>query len=112
VIFTEQAMQILDIRENETVWQSHFDEVVEMPEGSELLATNEHTEIQAYINHELKIIGTQFHPEFDKKAGDRLFLGDREFLAKHDFNADEIITRGPSLDTGKVFFGYFLEQFT
>ena len=48
--FNDKAMKILGVRETEAVWQHHFDEVIELPNGSELLATNEHTKIQAYVN--------------------------------------------------------------
>ena len=110
VKFTGHATDILGVGDNEVIWQSHYDEVTKLPKGSELLATNSHTEVQAYINHEQKIIGTQFHPEFDKELGDKLFLDDRELLEKNNICVDEIITRYPSIDAGKVFFEYFLQQ--
>jgi GMP synthase (glutamine-hydrolysing) len=109
VTFTSRGLNILNVRENEVVWQYHFDEVIELPGGSDLIATNEHTEIQAYINHQQKIIGTQFHPEFDKEAGDKLYLEEREQIERYNFNVDEIISRSPSIDAGKIFFGYFLQ---
>jgi GMP synthase (glutamine-hydrolysing) len=109
--FTDQAMNVLGVGQNETIFQYHFDEVVELPKGSELLATNSHTAIQAYINRQQSIIGTQFHPEFDKEAGNKLFLDDREFLARHQFDADDITSKGPSIEAGKLFFGYFLQVF-
>jgi GMP synthase-like glutamine amidotransferase len=109
VKFTDHAMAILGVEEKEVIWQSHFDEVTELPDGSKLLASNSHTEVQAYINHELKLIGTQFHPEFDKQAGDKLFLDDRELLEKNNINVDDIIARSPSIDAGTVFFKYFLQ---
>ena len=108
VRFTNHARNILGVEERETIWQSHFDEVIEMPIGSELLATNEHTEIQAYINYEQKLLGTQFHPEFDKEAGDKLFLEDRELLEVNNYDVDEILNGNPSMDAGNIFFGYFL----
>ncbi|MFC1878709.1 type 1 glutamine amidotransferase [Chloroflexota bacterium] len=109
VKFTNHGMRILGVGASEAIWQSHFDEVIELPDGSELLATNTHTEIQAFINFEQKIMGTQFHPEFDKEAGDKLFLEDRELLESNNYNLDEIITRSPSIEAGKIFFGYFLQ---
>jgi GMP synthase-like glutamine amidotransferase len=108
VNFNEQATKLLGVNENEVVWQHHFDEVVKLPEGSELLATNEHTAIQAYVNEDQKIFGTQFHPEFDKEAGDKIFLRDRALLESHHYDVETILKRGPSLDTGKVFFNFFL----
>ena len=110
VNFTEKAKEILGVREKESVWQHHFDEVAELPKGSVLLATNTHTKIQAYINTEQRLFGSQFHPEFDREAGNRIFLRDRELLASHHFDAEKIVEGGPSLDTGKVFYDFFLRQ--
>ena len=108
VSFTSKAMNLLGVREIETVWQHHFDEVTELPEGSELLATNSHTEIQAYVNYEQRLFGTQFHPEFDRETGNQLYQEDRELLQKHNHNVDKMIKRSPSIESGKIFFGYFL----
>jgi GMP synthase-like glutamine amidotransferase len=109
VTFSEKAMFFLGLNESETVWQHHFDEVTELPVGSELLATNAHTEIQAYVNYEQRLFGTQFHPEFDREIGNQLYLEDRELLEKNKYNVDEIIKGGPSIESGKIFFGFFLE---
>jgi GMP synthase-like glutamine amidotransferase len=108
--FNALAMKILGVGENEVVWQSHFDEVIAFPDGSELIATNSHTNIQAYINYEQKLIGTQFHPEFDKEAGDKLFLDDSALLERNNFNVDEIVSRNPTIDAGRIFFSYFLQN--
>ncbi len=107
VSFTGKAMNLLGIREIETVWQHHFDEVTELPKGSEILATNPHTDIQAYINFEQRLFGTQFHPEFDRETGNQLYLEDRELLEKNGCNVNEMIKGGPSFETGKIFFGFF-----
>ena len=108
VAFTGQATNLLGVRKNETVWQYHFDEVTELPEGSQLLGTNPHSEIQAYVNFEQRLLGTQFHPEFDRETGNQLYQEDREFLEKHNYNVDDMLKGGPSFETGKVFFEYFL----
>ena len=108
--FMDKAMTLLGVRETERVWQHHFDEVIELPVGSELLATNEHSKIQAYINYELHLLGTQFHPEFNKLSGNNYFLDDRKFIEQHNFNVDEILQDEPSFDTGKVFFEFFLKK--
>jgi GMP synthase (glutamine-hydrolysing) len=110
VTFTDKGVKILSLRETEVLWQYHFDEVTELPEGSELLATNAHTEIQAYVNYEQRLLGTQFHPEFDKRTGDEIYLSDRVLLEKNKYNVDEMVKDGPSFDTGKFFFGYFFEK--
>lgn len=108
VTFVNGATNILGVGESERVWQHHFDEVTKVPEGSELLATSPHSRIQAYVNYEQHLFGTQFHPEFDKETGNRMFLEDRELLEKNGYDVDAMIKLGPSLDTGTVFFGFFL----
>ena len=110
VSFNERAMSLLGVQESEVVWQHHFDEVTELPQGSELLATNAHTEIQAYVNYEQRLFGTQFHPEFDRETGNRLYQEDRELLERNNYNVDEMIKGGPSIEAGKIFFGFFLEN--
>ena len=110
VRFDSKGMGLFGIRESEVVWQHHFDEVIELPPGSELLATNAHTQVQAYVNYEQRLFGTQFHPEFDREPGNKIYQRDRELLEKHGYNVDEMVKGGPSIETGKIFFGFFLEQ--
>ena len=111
VTFTKKGMEHLGLREREIVWQYHYDEVTELPQGSEILATNPHSEIQAYINADQKLLGTQFHPEFDQEVGNRLYLDDREYLEKSNYDVDEMINGGPSFHTGKVLFNLFLGDY-
>jgi GMP synthase-like glutamine amidotransferase len=108
VTFSDNARQLLGVRESEVVWQHHFDEVTEVPDGSEFLATNLHTKIQAYVNYEQRLFGTQFHPEFDRETGNELYLEDRQLLERNNHNVDDMIKGGPSIEAGKIFFGYFL----
>jgi len=108
--FVNSSISTLGVRENETVWQHHFDEVVELPKGSELFATNQHTKIQAYINYEQRLFGTQFHPEFDKEAGNKIFLDDKLLSNKYNYNVDDMIKQGPSFEVGKLFFDFFLQM--
>ena len=108
VSFDQRGVSIPGVGKNEVVWEYHYDEVIALPEGSQLLATNPHTRIQAFINRELRLLGTQFHPEFDKESGDAIYIRDREILKKHHYDVDEMIKYGPSIDTGNIFFSYFL----
>lgn len=110
VRFDRNAMELFRIRESETIWQHHFDEVTELPSGSDLLATNAHTHIQAYVNYEYRLFGTQFHPEFDKEPGDEIFVRDKELLEKNGYNLDEVLKGSPSIEAGEIFFGFFLEK--
>jgi len=111
IYFNDEAINILNLGASEKIWQHHFDEVIELPKGSELLARNAHTEIQAYINYEHRLFGTQFHPEVDRKAGNEVFLRDRDLLEEYNCNVEKIVQEGPSIEAGKVFFDFFLNDF-
>lgn len=108
VQFSKDAQKLFDIQEFEKVWQHHFDEVIQCPEGSGILASNSHSFIQAYINYDEHLLGTQFHPEFDRDKGNVFFRKDRVLLEKNHFNLLEILADGPSFDSGKTIFGFFL----
>jgi GMP synthase (glutamine-hydrolysing) len=47
----------------ETVWMSHTDKVVEVPEGFQIDASNEACPVAAISHPEKKFYGVQFHPE-------------------------------------------------
>ena len=47
------------------VWMSHGDEVVKLPERFEIIGSTEHVPFAFVENHNLKIIGLQFHPEVE-----------------------------------------------
>lgn len=110
VWFLDAARRLFDVNGDELLWQHHFDEVVEMPMWSELLATNAHTHIQAFINFDLKIFGTQFHPEFNEAKGNAFFRKDQALLEAHGFSVNEILSEKPSMDSRKTFFEFFMEQ--
>lgn len=46
-----------------TVWMSHQDEVVEVPEGFSVVASTRDCKVAAMENNERKLYGLQFHPE-------------------------------------------------
>ena len=92
------------------VLQSHFDRVVSLPPGSEVIAWNGHTAIQAFADRSRRLLGMQFHPEFDRDEGNRLFSKERKLLADNGIDVESVLKDGPSLETGRVFFGYFMEN--
>lgn len=110
VNFTEPAIVALGIHEKERVWQHHFDEVIGLPVESEIWASNSHCQIQGYINYEQRLLGTQFHPEFDEESGNNYFLEDRDFLENNNVKVNELIKGKPSFDSKKLFFDFFLKQ--
>jgi len=93
------------------VWQSHYDRVIKLPQGSVITATNHHTEIQAFFNSELRLFGTQFHPEFDRDSGNRCFADDPEIFAINGIDIKKTLQDGPGFNTGKVVFDHFLKAF-
>ena len=107
VQLTAAGIEALGVKEYERVWQHHFDEVIALPKGSVLLATNRHSQIQAFVNSSRRLLGTQFHPEFDRETGNKIFEQDKALLKKHGYDCNEIITGAPSFETGNVVFGYF-----
>jgi GMP synthase (glutamine-hydrolysing) len=70
----------------------HLDEVSRIPPGGRLLATNEHTPVQALeVRHKNGIFwATQYHPEYDLYEMARLFLARGEALIKEGFFADRV----------------------
>ena len=93
------------------VLQSHFDRVAAIPDTSELIATNCHTEIQGFIDRKKNLFSLQFHPEFTRIQGNRLFLKEARLLQENGIDLASVLDDGPSIDTGRVFFEYFLNTF-
>ncbi|MCP4669323.1 MAG: hypothetical protein GY849_23575, partial [Deltaproteobacteria bacterium] len=110
VSFLDDAKELFKVNKTERVWQHHFDEVIKLPEGSIILASNPHTKIQAYLNYDQHLLGTQFHPEFDLTSGNKYFLKDRDFIEQNSFCVDEMLKNGPTFETGKIFFDFFLTR--
>ncbi len=93
------------------VWQSHYDCVTEIPPGSVIIATNNHTKIQGFLNKELKLFGTQFHPEFDHVHGNECFAKDEKLFRENGVNLEDVLASGPGFKTGEVVFNHFLKAF-
>ena len=69
---------------------SHLDEVTRLPNGGVLLATNEHTRVQALeVRHGNGIFwATQYHPEYELADMARLIVARADHLIKEGFFAD------------------------
>lgn len=63
VKFSNRTGIFQGIEEEEPVWMSHFDQVVEVPEGFEVVASTKDCPIAAYMDEGRKIYSIQFHPE-------------------------------------------------
>ncbi len=51
------------LKKKETVWMSHGDKVVSVPENFKIVASSENAEISAIENKDERVYGVQFHPE-------------------------------------------------
>jgi len=93
------------------VLESHFDRVIRIPETASVIASNEHTDIQGFIDRKMKLFGLQFHPEFSRNDGNRLFQKDAELFEENGIDLQSVLDDGPSINTGSVFFTYFFSTF-
>jgi GMP synthase (glutamine-hydrolysing) len=79
----------------------HLDEIVRLPSGSEILATNDHTEVQALIveRGEGSFWATQYHPEYDLFEMGRLIAGRALPLVKEGFfeTEEEVVKLGDAM---------------
>ena len=64
----------LDTPSTQTVWESHNDEVSEVPEDFRITASSQSCRVQAMQNHANTRFGVQFHPEVnDSEYGEAIF---------------------------------------
>ncbi len=75
---------------------SHLDEVTRVPAGAMLLATNDHTHVQALDVHYKNgtFWATQYHPEYELYEMARLIIARGENLIKEGFFADRTALEG------------------
>ncbi len=111
VYFDLKNTPINNIQSEETLWQFHFDEVVKIPEGSQIFAKSNHTEIQGYIHYKKKILSVQFHPEFLKESGDTFFTKNKYPIEKSGHDLSQVLDGKPSPNMGPLFFTEFLRFF-
>jgi len=74
VIFTEKKGAFEGLDDEETVWMSHFDQVVKVPEGFEVVAKTDDCPIAATANYEKNFYTLQFHPEVTHTPHGRIIL--------------------------------------
>jgi len=63
-----------EVPKKSIVWESHHDEVTELPDNFEILAESEDCKIQTMKHKEKPFYGLQFHPEVEHtEFGERIF---------------------------------------
>lgn len=63
-IFIDDPTDLLtNVEEGSTMWMSHGDSCVHLPEGFEILAHTDNTPCAAIAHHGRQLYGVQFHPE-------------------------------------------------
>ena len=60
---------LTNVENDATMWMSHGDSVLRLPEGFEVLAHTANTPCAAIADHERKFYGVQFHPEVVHSVG-------------------------------------------
>jgi GMP synthase (glutamine-hydrolysing) len=60
---------LTNVEDGTTMWMSHGDSCVQLPDGFEVLAHTENTPSAAIAHHEKKLYGVQFHPEVVHSIG-------------------------------------------
>jgi GMP synthase-like glutamine amidotransferase len=96
VRFTPAGRALLGVGPAITVFQFHFDEVIALPVGARRIATNDHTAVQAFVDRHRRVVGVQFHPEFDEEAGNAIFRDSTDLLAPGWLDAVALAHGGPS----------------
>lgn len=81
------------VQSDENVWMSHFDQVVKLPEGFELVAKTADCKIAAMANYKRNIFSTQFHLEVTHSPCGNMILENFVVLtgAKRNWNIDGYI---------------------
>lgn len=63
VDFAQGSLLTKGLDTKQTVWMSHGDHVVELPEGFVVDASTDHAPIAGFVNKDRSMYGVQFHPE-------------------------------------------------
>ncbi len=73
-------------------FQYHFDEVLSLPSGTEILASNSSSKIQAFKVDTKPCFGVQFHPEINKAKAEEILSNRREVLQSKGFDVDKLLS--------------------
>ncbi len=72
--FAEKKAIFEGVEDSELVWMSHFDQVVSLPSGFEVVGSTSDSPIAAMANYEKDIYCIQFHPEVTHTACGNMIL--------------------------------------
>ncbi len=88
----------------------HGDQITELPEEAELLASSERCRVQAYRLRNRPVWGVQFNPQYTPKIAENL-VRNSPWLDKHGWDRDQIIATGHQEydDLAGRIFGNFLD---
>lgn len=93
VNFSEKKKIFEGLNNSEDVWMSHFDQVVDVPEGFSVVGATSHCPIAAMADYKRDIYGVQFHPEVTHTPCGKMILENFVALtgAKRQWNMDSYI---------------------
>lgn len=90
------------------VFVGHFDQVVDLPAGWDVIAHSDGCRNHAMVNESLRVVGFQFHPEMDLKTGNTCFALDAPALAAAGFDSAAIVRAAADDNSGDHLFARFL----
>jgi GMP synthase (glutamine-hydrolysing) len=92
------------------VFVGHFDEVCDLPEGWNVLARSAGCRVHAFECPVLRVVGFQFHPEFDLASGNACFALDRSALAAAGADVPALLRDAREDGSGRLLFPRFLAR--
>jgi GMP synthase-like glutamine amidotransferase len=92
------------------VFVGHFDEVIDLPPGWQVLARTHACGVHAYVQPALRVFGVQFHPEMDLATGNTCFALDAPALAAAGADVARIVADAAEDGSGHVLFRRFLRR--
>ncbi len=93
VEFLQKKAIFQSVGDSENVWMSHFDQVVKVPSGFEVVASTSDCPIAAMADYDKNIYSVQFHPEVTHTPCGQMILDNFVVVteAKREWNIDSYI---------------------
>ena len=96
VDFSADGQRFFGVGARCRIFQFHFDEVLALPPGARALASSPLCGVQAFHDPLRRLVGTQFHPEFDLELGNEIFRDHPYLLTPHGLDAAQLVRGRPS----------------